>query len=65
MKNIRAQAKVMGHTVVGALKRLPDEEYKLHGEEWTARVYVDSEGVTYWVDWRGDLMTIAGEDWCI
>ena len=65
MKNIRTQAKEMGHTVAGALKRLPDEEYKLHGEILTARVYTDSEGVTYWIDWRGNLLTISGEDWCI
>lgn len=65
MKNIRKQAEEMGHTVAGTLKRLPDEEYKLHGERLTARVYTDSEGTVYWVDWRGCLMTIAGEDWCI
>ena len=65
MKNIRIQAREMGHTVVGALKRLPDDEYKQHGEIVIARVYADNEGVTYWVDWHGKLLTIAGEDWCI
>lgn len=65
MKNIRNQAREMGHAVVGTLKRLPDEEYKLHGENLIARVYVDSEGTAYWIDWRGNLLTMAGDNWCI
>lgn len=65
MKNIRAQAKAIGHEVVGALKRGQDDVYKKNGEEIRNHIYFDSEGTEYAVNWRGELLYIAGDDWII
>ena len=65
MKTVRQQAKAMGHVVVGALKRCDDDVFSQHGEEVRHKRYTDSEGTLYAVDWRGELVYIAGEDWCI
>ena len=63
MKTIRHQAKVMGHEVVGALKRCKDDVFYKNGEEVRNKIYIDSEGTEYAVNRRGDLIYICGEDW--
>ena len=65
MKTVRQQAKAMGHAVVGPLKRIEDDVFTKSGEEVRHKRYTDSEGTLYAVDWRGELVYIAGEDWCI
>ena len=65
MKTVRQQAKAVGHLVVGVLKRGEDDVFRKNGEEIRNRTYVDSEGTVYAVNWRGELVYIAGEDWCI
>lgn len=65
MKTVRQQAKAMGHSVVGTLKRGEDDVFHKNGEEIRNRIYIDSEGTEYAVNWRGELVYIAGEDWCI
>lgn len=55
----------MGHSVVGGLKRCKDDVFRKNGEEIRNRIYVDDEGTVYAVNWRGGLVYIAGEDWCI
>lgn len=63
--NIRHQAKVMGHPVVGALKRVKDDVFYKGEEEIRNRQYVDKEGTLYAVNRLGNLVYIAGDDWCI
>lgn len=65
MKTIRHQAAVMGHEVCGTLKRVRDDVFKKNGEEIKNRIYIDSEGTEYAVNWRGVLVYIAGEDFVI
>lgn len=65
MKSIREQAEAMGHEVVGRLQRIKDDVYKRNGKECRNRMYRDSEGTEYAINWRGDLVFIAGEDWVI
>lgn len=65
MKTIRQQAKNMGHPVVGTLKRYSDDVFTQKGQEIRHKRYIDSEGTLYSVDWRGNLVYIAGDDWCI
>ena len=65
MKTVRQQAKIMGHPVVGSLKRGEDDVFHKNGEEIRNRIYFDSEGTEYAVNWRGNLVDIAGEDWVI
>lgn len=65
MKTVRQQAEAMGHSVVGGLKRCKDDVFRKNGEEIRNRIYVDDEGTVYAVNWRGGLVYIAGEDWCI
>ena len=65
MKTIRQQAKAMGHAVVGSLKRFEDDVFTKNGEEVRHKRYTDSEGTEYSVNLRGELVYIAGEDWCI
>lgn len=65
MKTIRQQAKDKGHSVVGTLKRIADDVFNKNGEEIRNRIYVDKEGTEYAVNWRGELVYIAGDVWCI
>ena len=62
MKNIRQQAAAMGHPVAGPLTRVCDDVYERDGEEIRTRQYTDTDGTVYAVDWRGELVYIAGED---
>lgn len=62
---IKEQAKVKGHPVVGSLKRCEDDVFSQNGKEVRHRRYTDSEGTLYAVDWKGELVYIAGDDWCI
>ena len=67
--NIRIQARVLGHPVVGALKRIEDDVfYELtHGGtvEIRNRQYADEDGTVYVVNRLGNLVCICGDDWCI
>lgn len=65
MKTVRQQAKAMGHPVTGTLKRGEDDVFRKNGEEIRNRIYIDGEGTVYAVNWRWELVYIAGEDWCI
>ena len=65
VKTVRQQAKAMGHAVVGSLKRFEDVVFTKNGEEVGYKCYTDSEGTLYVVNWRGELVYIAGEDWYI
>lgn len=65
MKNIRDQAVLMGHAVVGKLKRLDNCTTRVKGQDRNYREYQDEEGTIYTIDWRGNLVTIYGDDWCI
>lgn len=65
MKTVRQQAKDKGHSVVGTLKRIADDVFNKNGEEIRNRIYVDNEGTEYAVNWRGELVYIAGDVWCI
>lgn len=62
---IKQQANKMGHPVVGSLRRGKDDVFKKNGEEIKNRIYFDSEGTEYAVNWRGELVYIAGENWAI
>lgn len=46
-------------------KRGEDDVFHKNGEEIRNRIYFDSEGTEYAVNWRGNLVYIAGEDWVI
>lgn len=65
MKTVRQQAKDKGHPVIGALKRGADDVYSKNGEVIRNRIYIDDEGTVYSVNWRGELIYIAGDVWCI
>lgn len=65
MKSIRKQAELMGHAVVGKLKRLDNCTTRVKGQDRKYREYQDEEFTIYAIDWKGDLVTIYGEDWCI
>ena len=65
MKTIRDQAEKLGHAVAGKLRREKDAVFKKNGEVICYKIYRDSEGTEYAVNWRGDLVYIAGEDWVI
>ena len=65
MKTIRQQAKIMGHEIVGSLKRGKDDVYRMNDEDITNRIYIDSEGTVYAINWKGELLYIAGEDWVL
>ena len=65
MKTVKQQAVIMGHPVVGSLKRQSDDVFTQDGKEIRHKRYTDSEGTLYAVDWRGHLVYIAGDDWCI
>ena len=60
---IRQQAKARGHEPVGRLKRIEDDVYMDRGKEIRHKMYVDSEGTEYGVDWKNNLVYICGEDW--
>lgn len=65
MKTVWQQAKIMGHPVVGTLIRGEDDVFYKNGEEIRNRIYFDSEGTEYAVNWRGELVYIAGEDFVL
>lgn len=65
MKNIRQQAKAMGHQVVGSLKRVKDDVFYEGQREIHFKQYVDAEGTLYAVNPHGNIAYIAGDDWCI
>lgn len=47
MKNIRKQAELMGHTVVGKLKRLDNCVTRVKGQDREYREYKDDEGTIH------------------
>ncbi len=55
----------MGHTVVGALKRIADDVFEKNGEEIHFKQYIDEEGTLYAANSHGIIAYIAGDDWCI
>lgn len=63
MKTIKQQAAAMGHPVAGPLTRVADDVFEKDGEKIRHRRYTDGEGIVYAVNWRGELVYIAGEDW--
>ncbi len=65
MMDIKHQAKVMGHPVVGSLKRVKDDVFYEGEREIHFKQYLDSEGTLYAVNPHGNLAYIAGDDWCI
>lgn len=65
MTDIRKQAKVMGHAVVGPLKRVKDDVFRKDGQEVRLKQYVDSEGTLYAVNRFGSIAYISGEDFVI
>lgn len=65
MTNLRKQAEIMGHQIVGALKRCEDYVFYKGTDECRCRVYVDAEGTEYTVNRFGTLVCITGEDWVI
>lgn len=65
MKNIRQQAKMMGHQVVGSLKRIKDDVFCKNEKEIHLKQYIDSEGTLYAINSQGNLTYIAGDNWCI
>lgn len=65
MMNVKQQAKVMGHPVVGSLKRVKDDVFYKDGIEVHFKQYVDAEGTLYAVTPYGKLAYIAGDDWCL
>ena len=65
MMDIKHQAKVMGHPVVGSLKRVKDDVFYEGEREIHFKQYLDSEGTLYAVTPKGKLAYIAGDDWCL
>lgn len=65
MNTIREQAEERGHTVAGKLRRVKDDVFKKNGVEVRNKIYRDDEGTEYAINWRGELVYIAGEDWVI
>ena len=65
MMNIKHQAKVMGHPVVGSLKRVKDDVFYEGEREIHFKQYLDSEGTLYAVTPKGKLAYIAGDAWCL
>lgn len=65
MESIKHQAKVMGHQVIGNLKRIKDDIFCKNGKKIHLRQYIDSEGTLYTINQQGNLAYIAGDDWCI
>lgn len=65
MKSVKYQAKVMGYQVIGNLKRIKDDVFCKNGKEIHLKQYVDSEGTLYAINSQGNLIYIAGDDWCI
>lgn len=63
--SIKKQAEKMGHTVVGALKRIADDVFEKNGEEIHFKQYIDEEGTLYAANSHGIIAYIAGDDWCI
>lgn len=65
MKTVREQAKAFGHEVCGTLNRAKDDVFTKNGEVIRNKTYVDEEGTNYAVNWKGELVYIAGEDFVI
>lgn len=62
---IRQQAEKMGNPVAGKLRRIADDVFTHNGVEIRSKQYVDEANVVYAVNWKGEVVYIAGEDFVI